>query len=137
MERQTHSSEASRPGGGVGCITAGMGCFSGRSSNGGGALWSPAERRSHINVLEIIAGTFAVQTFARERQNIQVLLKMDNTSAVSYVNHLGGTRSSTLSQKAKELWLWCLDRGISLSAEFLPEESNTTADFQSRLVTSQ
>ena len=46
MERQTHSSEASRPGGGVGCITAGMGCFSGRSSNGG-PLVSSRETQPH------------------------------------------------------------------------------------------
>ena len=59
-------------------------------------------------------------------------LKMDNTTAVDYLNHMGGTQSQTLAAYAKQLWLWCLNRGITLSAEYLPREMNVTADFQSR-----
>ena len=59
-------------------------------------------------------------------------LRMDNTTAVAYLNHMGGTQSQTLAAYAKQLWLWCLNRGITLSAEYLPGEMNITADFQSR-----
>ena len=42
-------------------------------------LWSQQERQQHINVLELTAGMFAVQAFVKERQNVHVHLKMDNT----------------------------------------------------------
>ena len=70
-----------------------------------------------------------------DKKNIHVRLKMDNTSAVAYVNHMGGTRSSLLSSKVKELWTWCLDRGIVLSAENLLGEQNVAVDLQSRSLT--
>ena len=112
----------------------GWGALADRTATGG--LWTPAERCLHINVLEMMAGTFAVQTFSKGKQDIHVHLKMDNTTAVAYVNHLGGTRSTALAEKARQLWMWCLDRRITISAEYLPGENNVTADFQSRVLTS-
>lgn len=55
-----------------------------------GGLWSQQERHQHINVLELTAGMFAVQSFVKERQDLHVHLRMDNTSALSYVNKMGG-----------------------------------------------
>ena len=56
-----------------------------------GGLWSQAERRNHINYLELLAATFAVKTFTKDKENIQVHLRMDNRTAVFYVNRMGGT----------------------------------------------
>ena len=42
-----------------------------------GGLWSPAERLLHINILEMMAGSFAVQTFARDKQSSVFLLAMN------------------------------------------------------------
>ena len=100
-----------------------------------GGLWSSTERNLHINVLEMLAGTFAIKTFAKDHSNIHIRLKMDNTSAVAYVNHMGGTQSHKLSDAAKDLWTWCLNKGMTVSAEYLPGELNTTADFYSRSIT--
>ena len=68
----------------------------------------------------------------RYRQDIHIHLRMDNTTAISYVNHMGGTRSQALSQAACKLWQWCLSRGITLSAEHLPGVVNMIADQESR-----
>lgn len=57
---------------------------------------------------------------------------MDNVSAVRYINHLGGTRSKALSDLAANFWQYCLNRHISLTAEYLPGQDNQEADFQSR-----
>jgi hypothetical protein len=54
-----------------------------------GRLWSPQERLFHINVLEMMAGTFVVKTLARDKRNPHIRIRMDNTSAVAYLNHLG------------------------------------------------
>ena len=59
----------------------------------------------------------------------KALLRMDNISAVTYyVNKLGGTVSLTLTAIVKDLWLWCLQRDISLIAEHLLGVQNTVVD---------
>ena len=63
-----------------------------------------------------------------------VLLRMDNMSAVTYVNKLGGTVSQSLTAITKDLWLWCLQRDITLIAEHLPGVQNTIADKESRVM---
>ena len=52
--------------------------------------WSPQEQTLHINCLELLAATLAVQTFAKEKSGITILLKIDNTFAVAYINRMGG-----------------------------------------------
>jgi hypothetical protein len=47
-----------------------------------------------------------------------VLLRLDNTSPVSYMNKFGWTVSPRLNAVVKELWLWCMARDIT---ENLPE----------------
>ena len=59
------------------------------------------EVQMHINCLELLAATFAVQTFAKARSGATVLLKLDNTSAIAYINNREGTISSNLAALAK------------------------------------
>jgi len=59
---------------------------------------------------------------------------MDNQTAVAYVNKMGSTHSPALMHQACELWQWCLLRGITLSAEYLPGSQNKVADEESRAV---
>ena len=73
-----------------------------------GGLWSQMEQKLHINCLGLLAGSFAIQSFTKNRLCAHVCLRMDNTSAVAYLNHLGGTHSLVLSNLALALWsgLW-------------------------------
>ena len=57
-----------------------------------GGLWSQAEWRNHMNYLELLAATFAVKAFTKDKENIQVHLRIDNRTAVFYVNRMRGTR---------------------------------------------
>ncbi len=41
------------------------------------------------------------------------LMLIDKTTAVSYINHLGGTVSPQATEATKNLWMWCLERNIS------------------------
>ena len=86
------------------------------------------ERTLHINCLELLAGSFAVKSFAKRRLCAHARLRMDNTSAVAYVNRLGGTRSLVLSNFALALWEWALKQNIFLSAEHLAGRMNIMAD---------
>lgn len=83
-------SDASRSGWGARC---------GHFSTGG--VWSLDEQTLHINCLELLADSFAVCCWTKDRIQSSVLLRMDNVSAVGYVNHLGGTSSKALANMAK------------------------------------
>ena len=51
---------------------------------------------------------------------------------MTYVNNRGGTHSASLTQLAKTVCLWCMERKISLVAEHIPGLMNTVADKESR-----
>ena len=99
-----------------------------------GGPWTVEEKSLHINCLELLGATFAVQSFARDRQNVVIQIHLDNTTAVAYVNHMGGTRSPQLCAMAKSLWDWCLQRHIFIVASHIPGVINVEADYLSRTV---
>ena len=88
--------------------TIGWGASSQSTTTGG--PWSSLEAKMHINCLELLAAFLAVKTFTRGLNNVVVLLKMDNTTALTYINKRGGTVSSELNNLTKEFWTWCLQR---------------------------
>ena len=65
-----------------------------------GGVWNHEEATLHINWLELKAAFLGLQAFARNLSNVHVHLLMDNTVAIAYLNHLGGTRSYALCQLA-------------------------------------
>ena len=58
-----------------------------------GGRWTDQERRLHINCLELMAVFHAVQTSAKDKRHMVIQVHLDNTTAVAYINHLGGTKS--------------------------------------------
>lgn len=89
----------------------------------------------HINSLELLAATLAVKTFMKDSSGTSALLQLDkkhNATAVAYINNMGGTVSTQLTELAKELWMWALEKDIFLSAQHIPGVSNTIADLESR-----
>ena len=68
------------------------------------------------------------------KYQMHIHLRMDNVSALTYVNRMGGTRSPELMRVPCSLWDWCLQRGITLSASHLPGVNNPIADQESREV---
>ena len=48
--------------------------------------------------------------------DVLVHLKMDSTSALTYINKMGGTGSPDLNRLTEDLWTWCL-AGDNLSEE--------------------
>ena len=56
-----------------------------------------------------------------------------NVTAVTYINNFGGVRSLNCHKITKQIWSWCLERNIHISAEHLPGSENTVADSASRI----
>ena len=61
-----------------------------------------------------------------------VRVRTDNQCAMSYVNRMGG-RAAPLNRITESMHTFCHERGITLTAEYLPGEENTRADTLSRL----
>ena len=68
--------------------------MSGRQRTGGS--WSQEEHTMHTNCLELLAATLALKKLAKGRQGISILLYLDNTTEVAYINKLGATVSKDL-----------------------------------------
>ena len=98
-------------------------------------LWDVQDRRQHINLLELRAVKLTLcraSHLLRSFSPCVVRAECDNTTAVSYLNKQGGTRSKTLCEEACEIHEWLLDHDMLLSAIHRPGLDNELADFLSR-----
>ena len=76
-----------------------------------------------------VAGSNTSSTVICKKQvQTNILLRIDNTTAVAHINHLEGPVSRDLT---KDLWMWCLERNIHITAQHLPGIQNTIADAES------
>jgi len=96
-----------------------------------GGRWNDTESGQHINVLELLAVSHAVKSFCADKSDIHVQISSDNTCTVAYINKKGGTKSHVCNEISRNLWIWCIEKKIWLSARHIPGIVNV-ADFQSR-----
>ena len=94
-------------------------------------LWTGSDSDRHINYLELKAAFLGLQGICHDVVDEHVQLLLDNTTAIKYITKMGG-RKEELNNLTKELWLWCVSRGIWLSAFHLAGSLNIRADALSR-----
>ncbi len=95
-------------------------------------LWSGHHLTWHINCLEMLAVFPALKHFLPDLRNHNVLVRIDNTAVVSYINHQGGLRSHPLYKLAHQILVWSQDKFLSLRAVYIPGHLNVGADILSR-----
>ena len=110
--------------------TLGWGAVYGDQEVGG--RWTSLESTSHINILELQAAFFALKSFCKETIKGHVQLQIDNTTAVAYINNMGGSKSPKLNSLAQEIWDWCIQRQLWVSATHIAGKLNVSADSKSR-----
>lgn len=98
-----------------------------------GGRWTPMEAQQHINFLEMKAVFLALKTFCLDITKKHIKVHIDNTTAVAYINAMGGSKSSSCCQMARQIWLFCIERKIWLTAVHLPGILNIEADHASRV----
>ena len=86
----------------------------------------------HINYLEIKAAFLALKCFTKNLYNKQILLRIDNITALAFINKVGGTRADNLHFLTSSLWQYCEDRNLWVFAEYVASKENV-ADEGSRL----
>ena len=77
------------------------------------------EKTFHINYLELKAAFLCLQYFCKGVTNEHIYLFMDNTVALKYISKMGG-RKPLLNELAKQIWQWCENKNIWISAFHIP-----------------
>lgn len=115
--------DASRSGWGAYCNGSGV--------NGN---WKDDEMSFHINYLELLAIFMGLKCFVKDMSECSILLRVDNTTALSYINRMGGIQFPHLNNLTREIWQWCEQRNIFLFASYINTRDNVEADAESRKI---
>ena len=97
-----------------------------------GGRWSDSEARLHINALELQAIWLALKSFRRDVKQQHVKIFCDNTTAVSYVNDMGGIHSPICNKLSFDIWSWCIEHDVWLTCAHVAGRKNLRADSASR-----
>ena len=135
----THMSPSTSTSDRVGCLTTWVGSMMYENQHRRMlSRWSTQEAIHHINYLELLAAFLALKTFASyQLQKGLILLRIDNISAVTYIDQKRGTHSTQLSNLALEIWEWCLQHQLAIQAKHLPGSLNWVEDSESRTMKDQ
>ena len=95
--------------------------------------WTLEEKEQHINILELKAGLMGLKIFCTNVHHVHIKINMDNTTAIAYLLHKGGSISQQCNVLAKYILTFCIDRNIWLTAAHLPGHLNVLADERSRI----
>ena len=100
-----------------------------------GGRWSETDLAefSNINSLELGAIFMALKSYIKDLSDHKhVRILTDNTSAKSYIKHMGGVKSINCDAIAQKIWDFAIKHDIWISAEYIPGKMNTIADKKSR-----
>ncbi|XP_068734585.1 uncharacterized protein [Montipora capricornis] len=106
----------------------GWGAVCGPQSTGG--LWASDEKPHHINYLELLAVFLGLKALCSSHRDGHIRLKIDNTTAVAVINHMGTSHSGHLNKLCKEIWDWCIARTSGSVRDTL--QGKLEADLESR-----
>lgn len=96
-------------------------------------FWEKSHEKYSINYIELLAASYALQCFASNLSDCEILLLIDKTIAVSYINRAGGIQLPHLSDLARNIWEWCELRQLWVFTSYIPSGENVEADRASRV----
>ena len=97
-----------------------------------GGAWSEDQMDLHINVKEMTAILYALRSFADILQHQHIRVLCDNTTSVFVLNKMGTSKSIECNALAKEIWMFCREKGILISCAYIAGKENVVADKASR-----
>lgn len=106
----------------------------GQQANG---FWNKDDRKRHINYLELKAAYYSVKSFSKTACNCNILLRMDNITAIATINRMGSIKYKQLNIIAKLLWSYCEINNIFIYASYINTKENIEADFLSRVTSTE
>lgn len=95
--------------------------------------WKAIEQNHHINYLELLAVFLGLKSFVANESNCAILLRVDNTTAISYINRMGSIQFPHLNKLTRSIWQWCEKRHLFIFASYVNTKENK-ADSASRII---
>jgi hypothetical protein len=95
--------------------------------------WTLEQQQWNINILELSAVESVLLSLVREVKDNTILLRIDSTMAISYINKFGGCRSPHLHAIAKRIFKWAEMQNVWLVASYISSKANIIADYESRV----
>ena len=92
------------------------------------------EQQYHINYLESKDVLLGLKSLCSGMQNKHICIQSDNTTTVAYLNAMGGIKSLNCNDMTIQIWEWCSQRNIWISASHIPGSTNIEADKESRKI---
>ncbi len=115
------------------CLQHGLGCYMQRAGSLVALDRAPTTLAHQLP--RAVGSASSLRQFRPLLLGKHVLVRTDNTAAVSYINRLGGIRSRRMSQLARHLLLWSHMQFKSMRAVHIPGKLNRAADALSRQLT--
>ena len=97
-----------------------------------GGRWNETESSNHINFLELLSIFLSLKSFFDNKNSLHIGIKSDNITAVTYINDMGGMASPLLDKLSSDIWSWCFERQLFITAQYIPGSENFEADHMSR-----
>ena len=94
--------------------------------------WWKKNQSYHINTLELKAVFNGLKCFVKNKHDCEILLSVDNTTAIFYINRIGGIKYPKLNKIARDIWQWSEKRQTFLYASYIKTKDNFHADAESR-----
>ena len=91
------------------------------------------ESKQHINYLELLAVWLTILSLCKTEKNCHFKVLSDNTTAVAYLNNMGGTKE-LCNKIAQKIWHWCYYNKNWITATHLSGKQNVVAGKHSRSV---
>lgn len=91
-------------------------------------------KKENISIVELLAAFFALKCFALEVSSREILLRLDNTTAICYINRAGGIQFPHLSKLVKKIWQWCENKKLWVKASYIASKENVEADAASKVI---
>ncbi|OXA45296.1 putative enzymatic polyprotein [Folsomia candida] len=96
-------------------------------------LWDGDDKKLSINYLELKAAWYGLRSFGKSWSNGTILLRIDNTTALSNINKMGSIQFLHFMKLTRLIWNFCESRNLWLVASYIRSKDNDIADFYSRV----
>lgn len=95
-------------------------------------FWLQEESKNHINWLELAAAFHCLKAFTKSFTHMNILLKIDNVTAIALINKMGSVRHRKLNTITRHIWQYCESKGLYIFATYISSKNNKQADSESR-----
>ncbi|KAB0790104.1 hypothetical protein PPYR_15571, partial [Photinus pyralis] len=73
-----------------------------------------------------------ISAFTPHLRNLNILIRPDNTTGISCINRMGSVSHTRLNMISRQIWDWCEERNLWISAAYVSSKENWKADAESR-----